>query len=74
MTEVQRDHLNDIMRSIQRKFVESSLNAVIDARNETDGLDKVVTSIALKCRENGTTFSEPLVRELIIEITEKVGY
>ncbi len=59
MTETYRDHLNEFMRSIQRKFVESSLTVVIDVHSETDGLDKLVTSITIKCRENGTTFSEP---------------
>jgi hypothetical protein len=67
MTEPQTDRL----RLIQRLFVQASLAEVIGALSETDGLDMLVTSVARKCCEN---FSEPVVRELIIEIALKLGY
>ncbi len=67
VTEAQTDRL----RRMKRLFVQASLAEVIGAHNGTDGLDELVTSIARKCCEN---FSEPLVRELIIEIAEKLGY
>lgn len=67
VTEAQTDRL----RRMQRLFVQASLAEVIGADNGMDGLDELVTSVARKCSEN---FSEPLVRELIIEIAEKLGY
>ena len=67
VTEAQTDRL----RRMQRLFVQVSLTEFIGAHNGTDGLDELVTSVARKCCEN---FSEPLVRELIIEIAEKLGY
>ena len=48
-----------------------SLAEAIGAHSDTDGLDQLVASVAHRCCEN---FSEPVVRELIIEIAEKIGY
>ena len=70
LTQQQQDHVNHIMRCIQKRFVEHSLAQVIDAFDEADGFPRLVTAVALKCRENGCRFSEPLVQELILEIAQ----
>jgi hypothetical protein len=71
MTEAQRTHIDGLMRSIQRKFVEASMAEVIDDLSEADGLDQLVTRTTLSCRQHGANFSETLVRELIFEIHEE---
>jgi hypothetical protein len=74
MSAAECSHLNDIMRSIQRKFVVEALAECLGDTSVTDGLDHLVASVRANCHQKGATFSEHLVRELIIEISEKLGY
>jgi hypothetical protein len=74
MTQAQKDSLNSLMRSIQRKFVEASLAEVMNSYDDMHSLDTLTTRVTMKCEENGNTFSETLVQDLIIEIAEKLGY
>ncbi len=55
----------DRLRFIQRLFVQAALAEAIGAHRDTDGLDELVAKVARRCCGN---FSEPVVRELIIEI------
>jgi hypothetical protein len=61
----------DRLRLMQRLFVQAALAEAIGPHSDTGSLDELVTSVARRCCEN---FSEPVVRELIIEIAEKLGY
>jgi hypothetical protein len=74
LSETECIRMNKIMRSIQRRFVVAALAEEIGPHSQTDGLDVLVSAVARKCRSNGTMFSDDLVRELIIEISQELGY
>jgi hypothetical protein len=61
----------DRLRLMKRLLVHAALAEAIGPHSETGSLDELVASVARRCCEN---FSEPVVRELIIEIAEKLGY
>ena len=65
--------LNSVMRAIQKRFVVEALAEALQP-SSTNTLDTLVESVAAHCRANGATFSDALVRELIIEVAEQMGY
>jgi len=72
--------LSGVMRKIQRRFVVECLGDQLGADSAAggmdcmDAMDALVANVALQCRRNGAELSEGLVRELIFEIAEKLGY
>ncbi len=66
--------LSGVMRKIQRRFVVECLGDQLGSDSAAGGMDALVTKVAVQCRQNGAELSEGLVRELIFEIAEKLGY
>jgi hypothetical protein len=66
--------LSGVMRKIQRRFVVECLGDQLGTDSAAGGMDALVANVALQCRQNGAELSEGLVRELIFEIAEKLGY
>jgi hypothetical protein len=68
----QQNHINFIMRCIQKTFVNQCLVAVVNEENLSD-FRTLVAAVTRKLEELGCTFSEDLIRELITEIVDEIG-
>ena len=68
----QQNHINFIMRCIQKTFVNKCLVAVVNEENLSD-FRTLVAAVTRKLEELGCTFSEDLIRELITEIVDEIG-
>ena len=71
MSADQQNHIHFIMRCIQKAFVKKCLAMAIDGRDFAD-FDELVAVMTPMLREEGCTFPETLVRELIIEINDEL--
>lgn len=71
MSADQQNHIHFIMRCIQKAFVKKCLAMAIDGRNFAD-FDELVAVVTPMLLEEGCTFSEALVRELILEINDEL--
>jgi len=72
MSPDQQNHINFILRCIQKTFVKKCLEAVVNGENMSD-FRTLVAAVTRKLEELGCTFSEDLIRELITEIVDEIG-
>lgn len=66
----QQNHIHFIMRCIQKAFVKKCLAMALD--EDFADLDELVAVMTPMLLEEGCTFPETLVRELIIEINDEL--
>ena len=66
--------MNAVIKSIQRKFVVDCLADLLQPDNGMDSLDTLVPAIVQQCSDRGVVLHPALVRELVIEIAEKLGF
>ena len=71
MSADQQNHIHFIMRCIQKAYVKKCLVIAIDERHFVD-LDELVAVVTPLLWEEGCSFPETLVKELIIEINDDI--
>ena len=67
----QQNHIHHIMRCIQKVYVKKCLAMALDERHFAD-FDELVAVVRTMLLEEGCTFPESLVRELILEINDEL--